>query len=141
MPSNNARPGATQSTYQARNASSNNRSGSNNNRTTATNPVSSGKFNNVPAKPIPPYRAQGGTTKASSSPYSRLYGGGTAASQKKIVSTRIAEDAKREEDPSGESGPVNINIVQKDYNKENVRAAQRPRPPPAVGGGDPSKEG
>lgn len=50
----------------------------------------------------------------------------------------MTEDAKREEDPSS-SEPVNINIVKKDYNKENVSqlpSGRRPRPPPAVGGGE-----
>lgn len=33
---------------------------------------------------------------------------------------------------------MNINIVKKDYNKENIANAARakPRPPPAVGGGE-----
>jgi hypothetical protein len=48
----------------------------------------------------------------------------------------VEEDQKRED---GDSEPVNINIVKKDYNKENIvrskpLGANRPRPPPAVGG-------
>ena len=51
----------------------------------------------------------------------------------------MAEDSKNA-DGSG-SEPVNINIVKKDYNKENLltgasRIQQKPRPPPAVGGND-----
>ncbi len=39
------------------------------------------------------------------------------------------EDSKEAES----SEPVNINIVKKDYNKENIANAKaRPRPPPAV---------
>lgn len=43
----------------------------------------------------------------------------------------MLEDSKE----APETGdPVNINIVKKDYNKENIANARaKPRPPPAVG--------
>jgi hypothetical protein len=48
----------------------------------------------------------------------------------------MQEDAKLEEE---NSEPVNINIVKKDHNKENLvggaARSNRMRPPPAVGGG------